>query len=340
MNPTVSICIANYDGIGLIDACIDSIRKQDAGFPVEIIVHDDASNDGSAAHIRAMHPGVQLIESAANVGFCVANNRMAAAARGEYLLLLNNDAELMPDALQALLAASEEIGRPAILTLPQYDYETGELIDRGCLLDPFFNPIPNLDPQRQDVAMVMGACLWIPRTLWVELGGFPEWFGSIAEDMYLCCCARLAGHPVRALATSGYRHRVGASFGGGVARDGRLATTYRRRALSERNKTFVMAITCPTPVLGLVFPLHLVLLVIEGAVLTLSSRNPAIWRLVYVSCFKSLWCSQRNLRNARREVYSTLAIAPAKRAFFTAFSFSASKLHLLSQYGIPRFTSR
>ena len=42
--------------------------------------------------------------------------------------------------------------------------------------------------------MVIGACLWIQKGLWEELGGFPEWFGSIAEDMYLCCRARLAGY--------------------------------------------------------------------------------------------------------------------------------------------------
>ena len=53
MNPVVSICIANYNGIDLIDACIESVRAQDCRFAYEIIVHDDASGDGSAAHIRA-----------------------------------------------------------------------------------------------------------------------------------------------------------------------------------------------------------------------------------------------------------------------------------------------
>ncbi|MCZ7654266.1 MAG: hypothetical protein M5R42_08205 [Rhodocyclaceae bacterium] len=80
--------------------------------------------------------------------------------------------------------------------------------------------MPNRDPRRQDVAMVAGACLWIPKHLWDELGGFPEWFGSIGEDLYLCCMARLAGHPVRAPGTSGYRHGVGASFGGGKVSGG------------------------------------------------------------------------------------------------------------------------
>ena len=189
----ISVCIANYNGIGMIDACIDSVRRQDCAATVEIIVHDDASTDGSVAHIRSCHPGVRLIEGAANAGFCVANNRMAAAAQGEYLLLLNNDATLMPGALEALIDESGRLGRHAVLTLPQYDAETDELLDMGSMLDLFLNPVPNRDPARGEVGTVHGACLWIPKSLWQELGGFPEWFGSVAEDLYLCCRARLAG---------------------------------------------------------------------------------------------------------------------------------------------------
>src|SRR3954462_7997396 len=101
-NPAVSVCIANYNGIALIDACLQSVLAQDCKFPVEIIIHDDASKDDSVAHIRTHYPDVILIESSENVGFCVSNNRMAAVAHGTYLLLLNNDAELFPDALRIL----------------------------------------------------------------------------------------------------------------------------------------------------------------------------------------------------------------------------------------------
>ena len=71
------------------------------------------------------------------------------------------------------LPRRKRLAKPAILTLPQFDATSGELIDRGCLLDPFFNPVPNLDPKRSDVAMVIGACLWIPKDLWDEMEGFP-----------------------------------------------------------------------------------------------------------------------------------------------------------------------
>lgn len=331
---TCSVCIANYNGMDLIDACLDSVRKQSGRNPLEIIVHDDASTDGSVAHIRDRHPDVRLIESEENVGFCVANNRMAAAAQGEYLLLLNNDATLLPDALATLLAEARRLQAPAILSLPQYDANSGDLLDIGSLLDPFFNAVPNRDPRRQDVAMVAGACLWIPKHLWDELGGFPEWFGSIGEDLYLCCMARLAGHPVRAPGTSGYRHGVGASFGGGKVSGGRLATTFRRRALSERNRTCAMAMTCPSPVVQMLLPFHLLVLLLEGAVLTLLKWDPSYLTKIYLPVFRALLRQRGPLLEGRRAcmVQRRLGVA----GFFSTFVGTPHKLKMLRRHGLPQ----
>lgn len=86
---------------------------------------------------------------------------MAAIARGDYLLLLNNDAMLLSDALSTLLAEAQQLGQPAILSLPQYDADRRRTTRYRQLADPFYNPVPNRDPARNDVGMVMGACLWI-----------------------------------------------------------------------------------------------------------------------------------------------------------------------------------
>ncbi|HOR33103.1 MAG TPA: glycosyltransferase, partial [Syntrophales bacterium] len=236
-DPVCSICIANFNGEAVIGPCLQSVLNQDFDQPLEIIVHDDASTDDSVGIIRTQFPEVTLIANDENAGYCVSNNRMVARARGRYILLLNNDAVLHRDAVGTLFRHAEEQPGPAILGLPQYDIETGALIDRGSLLDPFMNPVPNLDPGRTDVGMVMGSCLWIPKALWDDLGGFPEWFGSLAEDMYLCCLARLRGVPVTVLPESGYDHWVGRSFKGGKVVGNALQTSYRRRALSERNKS-------------------------------------------------------------------------------------------------------
>jgi GT2 family glycosyltransferase len=175
------VCIANFNGINVIDDCIRSVINQIGSIPVEILIHDDASTDGSTSYIKARYPEARIIESQINVGFCIANNRLAEQAQGQYILLLNNDAALLPDALQTLLCEAERLNTSAILSLPQYNAQTGDLIDIGCLLDPFLNPVPNQNPQRNDVGMVIGACLWISRKLWNELEGFPEWFESIGK---------------------------------------------------------------------------------------------------------------------------------------------------------------
>lgn len=332
-HPRISVCIANYNGLAFIDDCINSVRKQECDAMVEIIVHDDASPDGSAAHIGAQHPDVKLIESAENVGFCVANNRMAAAARGDYLLLLNNDAMLLSGALQTLLREAERFVRPAIFTLPQYDAESGELLDIGSFLDPFLNPVPNRDPARGDVGTVHGACLWIPKALWQELGGFPAWFGSVAEDLYLCCRARLAGHPVRVPASSGYLHHVGQSFGGGKAVGGQLASTFRRRALSERNKTFAMVLTYPAPFIHLMLPLHLSLLLIEGVLLSALKRHLAYLMIIYLPVFYALYQYRRDLLDGRRAVMHRRQITSVE--FFAVFNPWPYKLSMLWRHGLP-----
>lgn len=333
LRPLVSVCIPNYNGMAVIDDCIQSVLAQQGDFGVEILVHDDRSSDGSLAHIRVTYPDVTVIESAENVGFCIANNRMAATATGTYLLLLNNDAALYPDAIRTLLWEAQRLQQPAILSLPQYDAGSGVLLDIGARLDPFLNPVPNLDPQQNEVGMVAGACLWIDRSLWARLGGFPSWFGSIGEDLYLCCRARRLGHTVRALGQSGYRHHVGASFGGGKTHGGRLSTSFRRRALSERNKTFVMAMCYPTPAMQLMLPLHMALLLLEGAVLSLMLGNRAFWQQVYWPIVPALLRQRRELKAARAAISSHTH--HVKIRFFSAFNWLPHKLTMLLRHGLP-----
>jgi GT2 family glycosyltransferase len=330
--PLISLCIANYDGIDLIDACIASIRQQVNAPAYEIIVHDDASTDGSVGYIQEKYPDVHLIASRENVGFCVANNRMASLAQGAYLLLLNNDATLLPDALATLLGEAERLASPAILTLPQFDANTGELLDIGCRLDPFLNPVPQRVATSGDVGTVHGACLWIDKVLWDEIGGFPEWFGSVGEDLYLCCRTRLAGYPVRALGRSGYLHQVGASFGGGKVSVGRLVTTFRRRALSERNKTFVMVMTYPA-FWVLLLPFHLLLLLIEGTLLTLLKTEPDYLRRIYIPVFAALLREMRHWRAARIAIMRNRRLASAD--FFRPFDLVPWKLRMLLRHGVP-----
>lgn len=332
-HPVCSVCIANYNGAALLDDCLTSVLAQQGNISIEIIVHDDASTDNSVALLRERYPQVELLASSENVGFCVSNNRMVAHARGEFVLLLNNDAALQPDALVTLLATARMLDQPCVLTLPQYDWATQALVDRGCMLDLFYNPVPNLDPSRHEVAMAIGACLFLPRNLWCDLGGFPEWMGSIAEDMYLCCIARLHGLSVRVTDSSGYIHRQGVSFGGNRVDAGTLHSTFRRRRLSERNKAAVMVISTPTVLVWPLLAIHVFGLVLEGALLALLKRDDRIWKEIYGPTLNYIATRLGQLRTLRSQVQRVRRTN--LRKYTRCMTLFPRKLHMLLRYGLP-----
>ncbi|MEN1944501.1 glycosyltransferase [Luteimonas sp. MJ293] len=332
-HPLVSVCIANYDGEDLLPDCLDSILAQDAGVATEILVHDDASRDGSLDLLTRKYPQARVIRSPENVGFCVANNRMAAAARGNYILLLNNDAALMPDAIATLLALSKR-SPDTILTLPQYAWDDGNLINMGSRLDLFYNAVPVMQDAGAPLAMAEGACLFLERSLWERLGGFPEFFGSIAEDAYLCCAALLAGTRIVCAGNSGYRHRQGASFGGNRIQGRALVSRYRRRYLSERNRIALLASCTPT---WLVWPwlgVHLLQLLAEGALLCVSSRRLDPWHRIYSPALGSAWGHRQSTMRLRRTVQAHRRVGLVQ--YLKSFTFVPQRLRLLARHGMPR----
>lgn len=337
MEPVCSVCIANYNGIGLIGPCLRSILEQDFDYPIEIIVHDDASTDGSVDFLKEYFSStIKLIESPGNVGFCVSNNRMASIANGKYLLFLNNDAELLPGAVRAFYEHAEAQSRDAILGIRQYSAETGELVDFGIMFDPFLNSVPNLDLKQQNVGMVMGACLWIPRRLWDEIGGFPDWFHTMHEDMYLCCIARLYGYPVQVLKKSGYMHWIGKSLGGGKIVHDRITTSKSRRYLSERNRLYVVAMCYPEHWIYLIFPFHVFFLLAEGVFLSLHRKDTVLMKEIYLRAFIDAWKNRMRVLTLRRRIQKKISIKST--AFFSVIQPIPHKFSILIKYGIPSIT--
>jgi GT2 family glycosyltransferase len=182
--------------------------------------------------------------------------------------------------------------------------------------------------------MVMGACLWIPKKLWDELGGFPEWFGSIGEDLYLCCLARLWGYPVRALGVSGYRHHVGKSFGGGkISSENKLVSTFARRKMSERNKTFVLVMIYPTPFMQILLPVHLVLLMLEGVLLSVIRMRLSYLTRIYLPVFGALLRRRGSMVHGRHAAMAVCCCAG--NDFFDVFEPLPYKLKMLLKHGLP-----
>jgi GT2 family glycosyltransferase len=334
--PLVSICIPNYNGADYIEQCIRSVLAQERDYEIEIILHDDASTDNSLDIIREQFPEVHVLASKTNVGFCISNNRMVDYSHGKYILLLNNDAVLRPGSLNAFLLEAEASATPGIIGLPQHSLADGALVDRGYEFDLFMNPIPVFAPGRQEVSTVTGACLWVPRRVWDEIGGFPDWFGSVAEDIYLCHAARLLGYPVVVLGSPGFDHWIGRTLGGGKVMEDRLVSTTRRRTMSERNKTWVMMICYPLSVLLLVIPLHLALLATEAVALLLTGTRWRKVRAIYLSLPSGLLGALPHIKNTRRHIQSRRRIRFAD--YLRRFRLLPWKLVMLFKHGMPKLS--
>jgi len=329
----ISVCIANYNGEYLLDECISSIKNQDFPFPVEIIVHDDASTDASLEVLAERYPDAVVIASSKNVGYCLSNNRMAERARGKYLLLFNNDATLREGALSALFFAAEKASVPVALSLPQYDHVTLALVDRGVRLDLFHTPFANAEEHCETLAYVQAACMIIARDIWNGLGGFPNWMQSNAEDAYLCTLIRLAGGRISVIEGSGYDHRQGQSFGGNRMSGEKISTTYRRRYLSERNRASMVLVCTPTFVAWLAYIFHLSLLVIEGVLVSSVKFEFAVFKRIYLPAVVDSLARLSELVRARAHVQKMRRIGIWK--YIRIFSPVPHKLRVLIRHGLP-----
>jgi GT2 family glycosyltransferase len=102
---TIYPIIVTYNGLKWIDRCLESLRGSTV--PLHTIVVDNASTDGTADHVAARYPEVELIRSPHNLGFGKGNNiglRRALDDKADYVFLLNQDAWIEPAAIEILVA--------------------------------------------------------------------------------------------------------------------------------------------------------------------------------------------------------------------------------------------
>jgi GT2 family glycosyltransferase len=96
----VSVVIVSFNTREVLRECLEAVAQESAGLHVETIVVDNGSRDGSIEMLRADFPAIELIVSEENLGFGRANNLAFEKVRGRYIVLLNSDAFLTPDALR------------------------------------------------------------------------------------------------------------------------------------------------------------------------------------------------------------------------------------------------
>ena len=195
--PAVSIVIPHYTNFGLIDACLSSIHRFGARRSFEVIVVADGSPDDSVGQLQAWRPRVRIVELRPNRGFSGACNAGARAARGKYVLFLNNDTTVTPGWLDALVDCVE--GDPKIgiagpkLLYPEPDgiQHCGTVINENGLGEHLYRRLPSdfaAANRTRYYRALTGACLLMERDLFLKLGEFEtDYHGSGGcEDTDLC----------------------------------------------------------------------------------------------------------------------------------------------------------
>jgi GT2 family glycosyltransferase len=222
----VSFIIPLYNCLPLTQAMLASLQATiPSGLPHEIIFVDDGSTDGTRDWLGTLtaSPEIRVVLNDRNVGYAAANNRGTAIARGELLALLNNDLVLPAGWLQPVLAAHREQARRAgVVGNIQVDAKSGAIDHAGIVVNDQGKPVHlrAFPPRAARISRnlwsppaVTGACLFISRDLWQQLGGFDESYVNGGEDIDLCFRARAAGRSTVVALDSVIRHHVSSSPG-------------------------------------------------------------------------------------------------------------------------------
>jgi N-acetylglucosaminyl-diphospho-decaprenol L-rhamnosyltransferase len=188
----LSVVIVSYNTADLIGPCLSSLEACKNSCH-EVFVVDNASQDGSADMVRRRFPEVHLIANSINKGFAAANNQIVDQCRGDFILFLNPDTQVLPNALEKAVAylqvnpsiglAGAKIINPdgTIQESVSYRYP-GEKYAKG-----------NLPLLPGKIACVLGAAMIVRRAVIQAIGGFDEDFFLYGEDEDLCLRIRKAG---------------------------------------------------------------------------------------------------------------------------------------------------
>lgn len=240
--PLASIVIPAYNHLDHTLACLAAIATDKARTPFEVIVVDDCSSDATPTRLARI-AGLRLHRNAQNMGFVGTCNAGAALARGRYLVFLNNDTQVRPGWLDALIESFERLPQAGLIGA-KLIYPDGRLQEAGGIVfsdgsgwnygrfadpaEPQFNFVREVD-------YCSGAAIAIERKLFQVLGGFdPHYAPAYYEDTDLAMKVRARGLRVYYQPRAEVLHFEGVTSGTDIAGGVKAFQVRNQKRFTER----------------------------------------------------------------------------------------------------------
>ena len=222
----LAIVILNWNGQSLLERYLPGVLEYSQG--AKVYVADNASTDSSISYLKENHPEAVIIENSENWGFTKGYNEALKSVDADLYCLLNSDVEVTPGWLEPILKFFQEhpeaaIVQPKILDLLKRDHfeyagAAGGFLDQ--LGYPFcrgriFQSLEKDDGQYDSASEIFwatGACMFIRRNVFEELGGFDEDYFAHQEEVDLCWRAQNKGHKVYYVPDSHVFHLGGSTL--------------------------------------------------------------------------------------------------------------------------------
>lgn len=201
--PDLSIIVVTYNSGELVLDCLNSLVMAITNLSAEIILVDNCSQDGMPERIHERFPQIHQISNGDNLGFAAANNIGLSAAAGRYLLLVNPDVIVEPNALELMLAYLEAEPQIGLVGPRTTDARGNVAASAHVKLTPFvilwqywgLNSIVSVGQFRRethhamapfDVAWVQASCLMFRREVYEQIGGLDAGFFMFCEEPDYC----------------------------------------------------------------------------------------------------------------------------------------------------------
>ena len=263
---SVAVVILNWNGKGLLEQFLPSLTAHSAG--ATVYVADNDSTDDSVAFVKSNYPDIKIIQNAGNYGYAKGYNMALQDIGEDIYVLVNSDVEVTAGWLEAALELFEQDIETAIIQPKILDYKrkthfeyagaAGGFIDkfgfpfcRGRMLDTIEEDKGQYD-DNSEIFWASGACFFIRKEVFRELGGFDEDFFAHQEEIDLCWRAFNKNHKARFCYRSVIYHVGGATLSSSNA---------RKTFLNFRNSLWMMIKNLPASQL---FPTLFLRLSLDG----------------------------------------------------------------------------